>query len=150
MEAYLSSRASRGEFSGSALVARGGQVMLSEGTRWQSRQSYAALLDQEVFRKLDMTDTGLAADDGDIPGRAIGYTRTSPGDRTPALTEAWARPSLALSAGGLYSTVAAFGRSFRCSGSRHDCSEFHVSRRPLNSARTRVTHDSRGPNTTSA
>ena len=70
-----------------------------------SRQSYAEFLDQQVFRELDMTDTGLAADDGDVPGRATGYTRSVRGGWTPASTEAWARPSLALSAGGLYSTV---------------------------------------------
>ncbi|MFX1411086.1 MAG: serine hydrolase domain-containing protein [Promethearchaeota archaeon] len=72
-----------------------GYLLLGYLVEEVSGQSYEVFLRQQIFEPLEMTNTGYAHDDTDL---AVGYSHNG-------FAAEFINPSLAYSAGGLYSTV---------------------------------------------
>ncbi len=85
--------------------SNGGYVLLAAVVEQATGKSYEQALRDELLAPLGMTSTGLDRPARLLPGRASPYQRTTDGYRNVAALD----PTIALSAGGLYSTVTDLG-----------------------------------------
>jgi D-alanyl-D-alanine carboxypeptidase len=80
-----------------------GFVLLGALIEHVSGGSYHDYVGEQVFRRAAMTSTGSLPESVDVPNRAVGYTRTSPGGSWVPNTDTL--PWRGTAAGGGYSTV---------------------------------------------